>query len=251
MLTSRFSPEVDFDTAFHWFLLSLLAGSVNAGGMMACGTFVSHVTGFSTLAGMDVARGSFGHAIAVLSIPSYFLAGVVLSAYLTEVARPEKRRARFALVMVLVAVCLSLVSIGGAANLFGIFGAPTFLQHDYLMLALLCGACGLQNAVITSASGATIRTTHLTGLTTDLGIGIVRAEFCQASPEDKRRERKANLLRMGTVASFFIGSAVGAILFIQVGYYGFFFSAALALYAAYTASREKKVAVVNDSVKSA
>lgn len=240
MLTHRFSTNVTFDTVFEWFLLTFLAGSVNAGGLLACGRFVSHVTGFATLAGVDSAHGWFGHSIATLTIPAFFLGGVIVSAYLTEMAGPKNRGTRFALVMFLVATCLALAGLGGIFDLFGKFGTPAVLNNDYVLLALLCAACGLQNAAITSVSGATVRTTHLTGLTTDLGIGIVRAEVCDVSENEKRIERKANLLRLGTLVAFFLGSTAGAVLYLRAGYFGFFFPMAIAIYAAYAALRDQK-----------
>jgi uncharacterized membrane protein YoaK (UPF0700 family) len=240
MLNHRFSTNVTIDTIFEWFLLSFLAGSVNAGGLLACGRFVSHVTGFATIAGVDSAHGFIGQSIATLTIPAFFLAGVIVSAYLTEMSGPQNRGTRFAIVMGLAAGCLGLAAFGGIFNLFGTFGAPAVLSSDYILLALLCGACGLQNAAITSVSGATIRTTHLTGLTTDLGIGIVRAEICKLSNGERQIERKANLLRVGTLFSFFLGSTTGAILYLKVGYYGFIFPMIIAVYAAYAAVRDQK-----------
>ncbi len=51
---------------------------------------------------------------------------------------------------------------------------PYFLyqQHDYLGQLAAAMACGLQNAMVATYSGAVIRTTHLTGLTSDMGAAI-------------------------------------------------------------------------------
>ena len=212
MFSHKLSENASFKTYVHWFILSFLAGNINTGGFLACGRFVSHVTGFATLAGISLKNGSVLETVGILSIPGYFLAGAMTSGYLTE-----KRRARsfngekYAPVLSLVALCMALATLGGVANFFGQFGEPANLAHDYFLLALLCGACGLQNAAITSASGSTVRTTHLTGLTTDLGLGIIRAEIHHAKPEERKQERKANLLRLGTIGSFVLGSFVGAL----------------------------------------
>ncbi len=45
---------------FHWFLLSFNAGCINAGGFLATGRFVSHVTGFATFFGVDLANREHG-----------------------------------------------------------------------------------------------------------------------------------------------------------------------------------------------
>ena len=115
------------------------------------------------------------------------------------------------------------------------------IKHDFLLLACLCGACGLQNGAITLASGATIRTTHLTGLTTDLGLGLVKVNFHKLTNEQRNKERKENLLRIGAISAFFLGSVVGAIVFIRFKYAGFFLPMAISIYFAFIAKKSYEV----------
>lgn len=216
---------------FNWFLLAFLAGSVNAGGYLACQRFVSHVTGFATLFGVDLAQKRFLDAAGMLSIPLFFLMGSMISAMLIERRLHRAQLPLYSVAMTLVFCCLVLATFGGYANWFGIYGEPMRLKNDYLLLALLCTASGLQNAIITSVSGAVVRTTHLTGITTDLGIGLVRVLF--PGPHDRRinEERRFNKLRIGTIGFFIAGSAAGALLCQKFGYFGFLLPTTLALYA--------------------
>ena len=231
MFQHKMTEKVGFDTYIDWFLLAFLAGSINAGGFMACNRFVSHVTGFATLAGISLKDGHWLEALGILSIPLYFLLGVIFSGYLTEKKLVKKEsHQRYSPVMWLVTFFMAIVAIGGSLNWFGTFGETADLRYDYLLLALLCASCGLQNAAITSASGATIRTTHLTGLTTDLGLGLVRAKLRHLTTEEAAVENKANALRLGTIVSFVLGSAVGAILFGLFQYKGFFLPMGIAAY---------------------
>jgi uncharacterized membrane protein YoaK (UPF0700 family) len=196
------------------------------------------VTGFATLAGISLGRGQVLETLGILSIPFYFLTGVMVSGYLTEKTRaPKLKEGRYGNVMALVALCLAAVAGLGYLHMFGEFDAPANLKHDYFLLALLCAACGLQNAAITSASGSTVRTTHLTGLTTDLGLGIIRAEIHHISPELRTAERKANWLRIGTIAAFTLGSIVGALFYLRFQYLGFLFPMMIAIYVALEASK--------------
>ncbi len=239
MFNHKLEETASLKTHFDWFVLSFLAGNINTGGFLSCGRFVSHVTGFATLAGASLANGSVLETIGIVTIPGYFLIGVMISGYLTEkkhayVAHGQK----YAPVMGIVAGCLAVVTLAGALKLFGTFGDVSGLAHQYFLLALLCGACGLQNAAITSASGSTVRTTHLTGLTTDLGLGIVRAEIHYPSIAARTLGRKANLLRIGTILSFILGSLVGAIFFMRFQYLGFALPTLIAAYAAVSASRK-------------
>jgi uncharacterized membrane protein YoaK (UPF0700 family) len=237
MFKHKLNESVSFTTYADWFLLSFLAGNINAGGFLACGRFVSHVTGFATLAGISLSEGNWLETIGILTIPGYFLAGVMVSGYLTEKRRFDSSPVqRYAPVMSLVAIFLAVATLAGVMNWFGKFGETSNLANDYFLLALLCGACGLQNAAISSASGSTIRTTHLTGLTTDLGLGLIRAEVHRSgSSEERTSERKANLLRVGTIFSFMLGSVIGAIVFSRFHFYGFILPMLLAVYASFKA----------------
>lgn len=240
MFSHRLTERVSYKTYFDWLLLSFLAGNVNTGGFLACSRFVSHVTGFATLTGISLQQHAWLDTFGALTIPLFFLLGVMLSGFLIETNRSSKIHGqKYAPVMWLVAVLIGFVAIGGSNNFFGEFGESVNISHDYILLACLCGACGLQNAAISSASGATIRTTHLTGLTTDLGLGIIKAELHPLSESEKIIERRANILRIATILYFIFGSYVGAILYTQFKYEGFFFPMALAFYAAWTARKGK------------
>mgnify|MGYP001590956113 CR=1 FL=1 len=226
---------------FDWFVLAFLAGSVNAGGFLACHRFVTHMTGFATLFGIDIIQGKFTDALGMLTIPLFFLLGVVVSAFLIEHPRTQKRRPHYFTTMMLVAICLILATIFGNYGTFGAFGDQVDIGSDYLLMALLCGASGLQNAAISTASGSTVRLTHITGLITDLGASLVRSYSIWDDRVAFRQEFRASLLRIGTIGSFTIGGIAGAVVFPMIGYWGFLLPAGLALYAAWLAHQHKKL----------
>jgi uncharacterized membrane protein YoaK (UPF0700 family) len=238
MFNHKLEETASLKTYVDWFILSFLGGNLNTGGFLSCGRFVSHVTGFATLAGTSLSKGSLLETIGILTIPGYFLVGVMISGYLTEKKKAvDVHGQKYAPVMGIVAACLAVVTLAGTLNLFGSFGEASNLGHQYFLLALLCGACGLQNAAITSASGSTVRTTHLTGLTTDLGLGLVRAEIHYSSPSTRSVDRRANLLRLGSIVSFTLGSFVGAFFYLRFQYLGFALPTIIATYAAHSATR--------------
>ena len=242
MFRHGIGEKLGWKTYFDWYSLSFLAGSVNAGGYLSCHRFVSHVTGFATLAGVDAANRQWDQAVGILSVPIYFLLGVMISAYLVEKRRNENKRPRYEIAMGLASLCLGLVLLGGVLNWFGEWGSEMNLEQDYLLLALLCCASGLQNATLTSSSGSTIRTTHLTGITTDLGIGLIRMTSMARHDHRRSLEWRANLLRLGTIVSFMLGSAIGAALFLRYAYMGFILPLSLALYATLMALLDQRQA---------
>lgn len=228
---SRLS-EVTPRVLFHWFLLSFTAGNINAGGFLACGRYVTHVTGTYTLAGIDFATGKIGAGIGMLAVPLFFLLGVMISAYCIDRRQENGRRPRYPLVMGLVAFCLGLVALRGYGNHFGEFGGEFMhLNRELVFMSLLSIASGLMNATITTSSEAFVRITHLTGITTDLGIGIVRMAAMDRTHPNYRNEKIANTYRAGSVLAFTLGAFVGTVLFVRVDYLGFLLPAALALYA--------------------
>jgi len=237
VFSHRFQTATSWRTHFHWWLFSFLAGSVNVGGYLAAHRFVTHVTGFATLFGADAAVGDWRQALGILSVPLFFLVGVMISAYLVDRRVHRGSRPRYALVMGLIALCLISASVGGYFGVFGVFGHEPHLRKDYFLLALLCSASGLQNAVISSASGRTVRTTHLTGVTTDLGTGLVRA---LASRRRFKAEMKAARLRLGTIVAFSGGSLVGAGIYLQAGYLGFLMPSFIAIYFMFEAFRSRQ-----------
>ncbi|MGE3758617.1 MAG: YoaK family protein, partial [Pseudobdellovibrionaceae bacterium] len=192
-----------------------------AGGFLACHRFVTHITGFATHFGAEVSKGQLFPALGVLAVPFFFLLGTMISAFFTDRRTQKNQKPLYSVVLTISTAVLGIVAVFGTIGWFGEFGEPLILSRDYILLALLCLTAGLQNAVITSASGAVVRTTHLTGITTDLGIGIVRVLNGPKDSPHRTLENKANLLRVGLIFYFIVGSAIGAFAFTAFQYLGF------------------------------
>lgn len=203
-----------------WLSMAFQAGTINTGGFLACHRFVSHVTGFGTLIGSEAAAGKWYDTIGVLAVPGFFIGGTMLSAYLVDRRIQTNRKPLYPLVMLLILGLTCSVAMAGAAGFFGVFGA-SIIRRDYFLLAALCLACGLQNGTVTSAFGAIVRTTHLTGITTDLGIGIVRILTRTHKIQPRINEIRANWMRAGIIASFILGSFVSAQFYMRFEYWGF------------------------------
>lgn len=232
MFIHRFDQNVSKRVVFHWFLMSFNGGCINAGAYLATGRFVSHVTGFATLFGVTLTNKEIQTALGFLSVPLFFLLGSFVAGCLIDRPVYHGRKPHFDWVMGLCATCLFLASQGD--RIFTVsFGGTFFLKENYALLALLCLASGLQNAAITSSSGRSVRTTHLTGLTTDLGLGLAKTFGLDQKKEISRAEWRLNYLRAGSIFSFVLGSVVGAWFFIQLGYSGFLLPFAIAAYAAW------------------
>ncbi|KYG63672.1 hypothetical protein AZI86_12645 [Bdellovibrio bacteriovorus] len=203
-----------------WLSMAFQAGAINTGGFLSCHRFVSHVTGFGTLIGAEAASGKWIHSLGMLLVPGFFIGGSMMSAYLVDRRIQTNRKPLYPTVMFLIFLLTSSVALAGGLGFFGDFGAD-IVHKDYILLAALCLACGLQNGTVTSAFGAIIRTTHLTGITTDLGIGLVRILTHSHKIQPRINEKRANWMRAGLIASFILGSFVSAQVYMIFEYWGF------------------------------
>jgi uncharacterized membrane protein YoaK (UPF0700 family) len=210
-----------------WMALAFQAGVINIGGFMACHRFVSHVTGFSTFFGVEFSNGQFERAIGMLLVPLLFLSGAILSGYLVDTRLRLHKKPKYYIVFGVMFVLILVVVVGGFNGMFGIFGEPLNNRRDYILLALLCLICGLQNATVSTVSKSIVRTTHLTGITTDLGIGIARVLNRHRIKGSVEEDMKANLMRVGIIFFFGAGSVVGGFLFAEAGYRGFLLPVAI------------------------
>ncbi|XGC79534.1 YoaK family protein [Bdellovibrio bacteriovorus] len=210
-----------------WLSLAFQAGSINTGGYLSCHRFVSHITGFGTLVGTESAAGRWSAALGMLAVPVFFIIGSMLSALLVDKRIQTGKKPLYPIVMLLIFSLTLAVTTAGNLGMFGSFGAE-IAHNDHFLLAALCMACGLQNATITSAFGAIVRTTHLTGVTTDLGIGMVRVISGSHHIQPRENEIRANWMRAGIIASFILGSLISAYAFMHVQYWGFLIPTSIA-----------------------
>jgi uncharacterized membrane protein YoaK (UPF0700 family) len=208
-----------------WLALSFQAGFINSGGFLACHRFVTHTTGFATQFGTEFAMGHWLNAWGMLTVPIFFLAGAMFSGFFVDRRISKGAAPSYNLLIGTIALFLFFVGMAGSAGFFGAFGEPMNIRIDYVLLAILCTVSGIQNAAITSASGSVIRTTHLTGLTTDLGIGLVRVFSRPKQDHLRTSEVQATWIRSSLITGFIAGSTVGAFFFLNYQYWGFLFPA--------------------------
>lgn len=197
--------------------LAAVAGFVNSGGFVMIGSFTSHVTGSIGRMSDDIARNEMPAALSALSLTLAFFAGAVLCSLVLERTDHSRPTARYALALLMEAgVLFGFVFIAGLSRATH----PRILDAQ---AAVLCLAMGIQNGLVTRLSGAVVRTTHLTGVVTDLGIEVARwYRWYQAQlPLPTRRASQALperpvvgriSLLSAIVGSFVVGAIVGAAL---------------------------------------
>lgn len=204
-----------------WMAMAFQAGALNIAGFMACHQFVSHITGFATMFGYEINQHDASGAVAMLIVPLFFLFGAMLSGLLVDLPLKRHKKPRYYFAFGVMFFLIMTIFLTGISGHLGTFGEPLAEVRDYFLLTLLCFTCGVQNGTITTVSKAVIRTTHLTGIVTDLGIGFVRVLNSSKLNYSDLEDRKANKMRIGIVVFFGLGAIVGGFAFQRVGYYGF------------------------------
>ena len=193
--------------------LAFVAGAVNAGGFFAVGQYTSHMSGIVSALADNAALGEMALILAGLSSLAAFFLGAATSAVLINWGRRRGAHSRYALPLILEAALLLA---------FGLMGARLAAQgHIDATVALLCFVMGLQNAIVTKVSRAEIRTTHVTGLVTDIGIELGKLFYWNGSAQagDKVVADRGRLRLLSSLLGMFLaGGLAGAFGFKYLGF---------------------------------
>ena len=179
--------------------LACVAGMVNVIGYLGFEhQAVSHLTGTTSLLGAALAQGDLRAIVHLWGMLIAFCMGAMLSGLVIQ-DQTLKLGRRYGVALALEAVLLLLA-------------IPLF-KHQQIWGALLAAmACGLQNAMVTTYSGAAVRTTHLSGMFTDLGIGL--GHLLRGMPLPMRRLTLSGLI----ISGFLGGGVLGAYFYRHWGY---------------------------------
>lgn len=188
--------------------LAAVAGIVNVVGFLGFQhQAITHLTGNTSLLGAALASGDARGALALLGAIAAFVAGAALSGLIVQDSTLRLGR-RYGVVLSLEALLLCAA-------------VPLFERHHLGGVLCAAVACGLQNAMATTYSGAIVRTSHLSGMFTDLGIML--GHVARRMPVSQRRLWLCLLV----IASFFAGGLAGAGLFAAIGYAALYVPATL------------------------
>lgn len=178
-------------------LLAGIAGYVNVVMLGFFATPVSYMSGAVSQMGIDIAIADIADLLLILSILAGFFVGALISGLVLETTHFRMRR-RYAGLLIFEGLLLAVAT-------------RLAITPDALAVPMAAAACGLQNAMAGSYRGLILRTTHVTGIVTDLGALLgnrVRGRQVQGW--------KFGLL-LTILAGFFVGGLVGALLFQLLG----------------------------------
>jgi uncharacterized membrane protein YoaK (UPF0700 family) len=180
-------------------VLAFIAGIVNVVGLLGFEhQAITHLTGNTSLLGEAIASLDWAATFKFAALIGAFVLGTVISGFIVQDSALKLGR-RYGVALLLVSLLL--------------FAAVPLLEAGsaYGMYAAAC-ACGLQNAMASTYSGAVVRTTHVSGMFTDLGISL--GHLLRGLPVDVRRVRLCVLV----ITGFLAGGIAGTVAFRAMGY---------------------------------
>lgn len=188
-------------------LLSFVAGIVNVAGFLAVKRLTTNVTGHFAFFVDEIFKLHFWQGfIYFLYILFFFLGSFVSSLMVEFISRKNVNYIYVVPTLIESAILFAIALLG-----------QLLIAHcpDALACSLLF-AMGLQNSLVTSISNATVRTTHLTGLFTDLGIELSQLFFFK-KPEQKFKLISSIKLRLTIISFFFTGGIFGGVFYSLIG----------------------------------
>jgi uncharacterized membrane protein YoaK (UPF0700 family) len=183
--------------------LAFVAGIVNVVGLLGFEhQSVTHLTGTTSMLAASLAALDLSGVLHFAGILGSFVAGTVISGFMIQDSTLQLgRRYGIALLLESFLLCLAVPLLKNG-SIFGIYSAAC--------------ACGLQNAMMSTYSGTVVRTTHVSGMFTDLGIFLGHA--MRGLPVDSRRISLCLLV----ISGFLCGGVAGAFTFRHIGYNALF-----------------------------
>ncbi|WP_348822157.1 YoaK family protein [Flavobacterium aestuarii] len=185
-------------------LLSFVAGIVNVTGVLSVKTLTTNVTGHFAFFAEEVTKHNYHEAIVFLIYTLFFLAGAFTSNFLAELVSSKKQDLSHLPAIVIELTILIALGILGNISDFSFGG-------KWIAFGLLF-AMGIQNALVTKISKSTVRTTHLTGLFTDLGIELSQLFFYKKT-EERIALKTSIYLRLSIITFFFLGCFSGGFIY--------------------------------------
>jgi uncharacterized membrane protein YoaK (UPF0700 family) len=202
-------------------LLCLTAGFVNAAGFLAFSVLTTNVTGHAALFAERVAMQDWQTARVVALWMFLFLAGAFISSLIVSLIGRNQQFSYVIPILIELAILLIVAMTG--------YQYDGSLAARELYAGSLLFVMGLQNSLVSMISGSVVRTTHLTGTFTDLGIEL--AQVTQNGNRSNTVLRSRIKLRLAIILFFLFGAVLGAYFFSRLHFHAFLLPVAILLYA--------------------
>ena len=185
-----------------------IAGALNAAGYQSAGLFSANMTGNVSALSDQIGLGRFGLAAIFASLMVAFVSGAFACGLVVAIGQARGIRGIYAYCTLIEAALLLVLALADLVFPTRLTGAPLLFGLSFVM--------GLQNATTTRISNSKVRTTHVSGMATDIGLHLA-ALVAQRSERTHARDRLA--LHGATLLAFLIGGIAGVLTYLAIGPY--------------------------------
>ena len=187
-------------------LLSFVAGIVNVAGFLAVNQLTTNVTGHFAFFVDAIFQYHFLSGFVYFLYIFFFFLGAFVSSFLVEVVARKNENSTYIIPIIIEIFLIFLVAA---------FGENLKLNYPNIIAFTLLFSMGIQNSLVTKISNSIVRTTHLTGLFTDLGIELSQLFFYKEL--DLRNKLFSSIkLRLTIITFFFLGGILGGLFYNQI-----------------------------------
>ncbi len=199
----------------RWLLLSAFLLAMNAGMINVLGLFsllhqsVSHMTGNVSLIADALIQQQYGHVLYLLLVIACYVLGSSYSGFIlgnSHFELSQRYGAPLCLVAIFILICWLFL--------------PYYPRYALLWAS---AAMGVQNAMVSHYKGAIIRTTHLSGVLTDLGLAL--GYLLKGLPVEPRRI----ILHLMIFVGFLLGGIIASLVYPYLKFEAFLIPAGLSL----------------------
>ena len=212
LITSENTRTFNTDTRLAC-TLAAVAGALNTAAFETVGFFSANMTGNVSSLSDHLAKANLHVGLFFLLIVLLFIAGSSVSTLIINSGRRRQIRGIYAINILLEGLALLVLGIIESWFSFSESGVLLVLSLSFLM--------GLQNAVVTRISNARVRTTHVSGTATDIGIELAMLLDVlrrKESPKDAPLYLERLKLHFFTVMAFLLGGVMGILLLNALSY---------------------------------
>ena len=194
---------------------SFVSGAVNVAGAIAFFAFTSNITGHVANMAKNMVQQNFRELLVIFLWLLAFFTGAFISSFIIRSLSNRSHYYAHAMPVALEILVLLFVALYGNN-----FYNETNIEREIVIGAVIF-AMGLQNSMVSTLSGGLIKSSHLTGLFTDLGGDI--AEWLHPASEQKTATRNKIFIRLTILSFYFLGGIAGAYFFNKYNFVIFYF----------------------------
>jgi uncharacterized membrane protein YoaK (UPF0700 family) len=194
---------------------AFVAGVTNVAGVIAFLAFTTNMTGHFANLARNVIERNLPQVIIFIIWLFLFFAGAFTANFLVRWQSHKSAYRANAAPIILEIIILLFIAYYGSNHYAG------NLAEKQTITGALILAMGLQNGLVSNISGGLIKTSHLTGVFTDLGADF--AELLYPNDEKSPLLKNRMFIRLTILGFYFAGALAGGYFFDKFGFMMFYF----------------------------